>query len=80
MAGKPEILRELEGLPEDALKDVKDFICALKKHRGKKRAVDRNGTALAKKQFAAIKSWAGKNLGVGFSGREHDTILYGGSK
>ena len=43
MAGKQEILRELEGMPEDALKDVEDFIYSLKKHRGKRRAVDRNG-------------------------------------
>ena len=80
MAGKPEILRELEGLPEDALKDVKEFIYSLKKYKGKRRAVNRNGTVLAKKQFAAIKRWAGKDLGVGFSGREHDAILYGDSK
>lgn len=33
--------------------------------------------ALAKKQTAAIKKWAGANLGAGFSGRNHDEILYG---
>jgi hypothetical protein len=25
---------------------------------------------------AAIKKWAGKNLTPGFSGKEHDAILY----
>ncbi len=33
--------------------------------------------ALAQKQLAAIKQWAGTNLGSGFTGRDHDTILYG---
>jgi len=37
MAGKPEILRALEGLPQDSLKEVKQFIGSLKKSNGKRR-------------------------------------------
>ena len=76
MAAKPKILQELEGLPEDALKEVEEFISFLKKY-GNRQSVDRNGKMLAKKQLSAIKKWAGKNLGAGFAGREHDAILYG---
>jgi len=36
MAGKPEILRALDGLQEDSLKEVKAFIDSLKKHNGKR--------------------------------------------
>ncbi|MBI2532743.1 MAG: hypothetical protein HYW03_11120 [Deltaproteobacteria bacterium] len=36
MAGKPEILRALEGLPQDSLQEVKAFIDSLKKQNGKK--------------------------------------------
>ena len=75
MAAKPKILQELEGLPEDALKEVEEFISFLKKY-GNRQSVDRNGKMLAKKQLSAIKKWAGKNLGAGFAGREHDAILY----
>jgi hypothetical protein len=76
MAGKPEILRALQGLREDSLKEVKAFIDSLKKHNEKRRATGRNGDALAKKQLSAIKKWAGSTLQVGFSGREHDEVLY----
>ena len=76
VAGRPKILRELNELPEDALKEVEEFITFLK-YRERRQAVDRNGKVLAKKQLSAIKKWAGKNLGAGFAGREHDAILYG---
>ena len=76
MAGKPEILRALEGLQEDSLKEVKAFIDSLKKHNGKRRATGRNGDVLAKRQLSAIKKWAGRTLQAGFSGREHDAVLY----
>ena len=79
VAGRPKILRELDELPEDALKEVEEFIIFLK-HRESRQAVDRNGKVLAKKQLSAIKKWAGKNLGAGFAGREHDAILYRGSR
>jgi len=77
MAGKAEILRALEALPKDALAEVEQFISSLKKYRGKRHVADRNGKALARKQFTAIKKWAGTNLKAGFSGRDHDSILYG---
>lgn len=76
MAAKPDILRALEGLQEDSLKEVKAFIDSLKKYNGKKRITGRNGDALAKRQLSAIKKWAGRTLQAGFSGREHDSILY----
>lgn len=76
MAGKPEILRALEGLQEDSLKKVKAFIDSLKKHNEKRRATGRNGDALAERQLSAIKKWAGKTLKAGFSGREYDAVLY----
>ncbi|MBI2088615.1 MAG: hypothetical protein HYT78_07705 [Deltaproteobacteria bacterium] len=63
MARKPEkILRALEGLQEDSLKEVKAFIDSPKKHNGKKRATGRTGDALAKRHLSAIKKWAGRSL------------------
>jgi len=76
MAAKPEILRALEGLQEDSLKEVKAFIDSLKKQNGKRHATGRNGELLARKQLSAIKKWAGTTLKEGFSGREHDAVLY----
>jgi hypothetical protein len=77
MAGKPEeILRALEELPQVSLKAVKAFIDSLKERNGKSHAADRNGSLLAKKQCSAIKKWAGTTLKMGFSGREHDAVLY----
>ena len=75
MPGKPEILRALEGLPQDSLKEVKKFIDSLKKSNGKRHATGRNVELVAKKQISAIKKWAG-TLTDGFSGREHDAVLY----
>ena len=76
MAAKPMILRELEKLPPDALKEVEKFISQLKRPK-KKQTPGQNGKVLAKKQTAAIKKWAGRNLGAGFTARDHDRILYG---
>lgn len=76
MPGKSEILRALETLPEESLRDVTEFIKSLKRQNGKKRTTSRNDKLLAKKQTSAIKRWAGATLGPGFSGREHDAILY----
>ncbi len=76
MAGKPEILRALEGLSEESLKDVQEFIDSLKKRNGRRHAVGRNDGLLAKRQISAIARWAGTRLKDGFSGREHDIILY----
>jgi hypothetical protein len=77
MARKPEeILRALEGLPEDSLKEVKAFIDSLKKQNGKRHTAGRSGGLLARKQISAIAKWAGKPLKEGFSGREHDAVLY----
>ncbi|OGQ78941.1 MAG: hypothetical protein A3G40_07115 [Deltaproteobacteria bacterium RIFCSPLOWO2_12_FULL_57_22] len=78
MARKPEeILRAIEGLPQDSLKEVKEFIDSLKKYKSKRPAAGRNGELLAKRQLCAIKKWAGRSLQAGFSGREHDAVLYG---
>ena len=77
MAAKPMILRELEKLSRDDLREVERFVGHLKKSQGKRQALARNGKVLAKKQVAAIKKWAGRNLGRGFTGRDHDRILYG---
>ena len=41
--GKPEIVRALEGLPQDSLKEVKKFIDSLKKSNGKRHVTGRNG-------------------------------------
>jgi hypothetical protein len=76
MAVKPEILRALERLPLDSLKEVKAFVESLKKHKGKRRATGRSGELLARKQVSAIEKRAGKPLKEGFSGREHDAVLY----
>jgi hypothetical protein len=79
MTTRRDILQALQELPPEALAQVKDFILFLKETKGQGRhppAVEE----LAKKQVAAIRKWAGRDLGPGFSGREHDTILYGGSR
>lgn len=76
MAAKPIILRELEKLPPDALKEVEKFVGQLKRSK-RKQTRAQNGKVLAKKQTAAIKKWAGRNLGAGFIARDHDSILYG---
>ncbi|HWP58274.1 MAG TPA: hypothetical protein VNL14_10330 [Candidatus Acidoferrales bacterium] len=75
MAGKTEILRALEDLPEESLKQVKGFIDSLKKRNGRARAIVQNRHVLAKKQLSAIKKWAGTRLKAGFSGREQDEII-----
>jgi hypothetical protein len=75
MASKPEIVRALDGLPQDSLKEVKKFIDSLKKSNGKKHASG-NVELVAKKQISAIKKWAGRTLTDGFSGRDHDAVLY----
>ena len=77
MAAKPMILRELNNLPDEALREVAKFISHLKKCQEKTHAAKRNGKALASKQATAIKKWAGRNLGKGYAGRDHDAILYG---
>lgn len=76
MTTQRDILKAVEGLPQALLEQVKDFIARLKKKKGLQKA-PLSGKALAKKQVAAIKKWAGTNLGQGFSGRDHDEVLYG---
>lgn len=76
MAAKPMILREYEKLPADAQREVIRFVQQLRKSCSTKRA-DRNGKWNAKSQTASIKKWAGKISGDGFTGRDHDKILYG---
>jgi hypothetical protein len=71
------ILRELEKLPPNDLKEVERFVGQLKKSQGKRQTSARNGKVLARKQIAAIKKWAGRDLGRGYTGRDHDRILYG---
>ena len=60
----------------NSLKEVKKFIDSLKKSNGKRHATGRNVELVAKKQISAIKKWAGRALKEGFSGREHDAVLY----
>lgn len=79
MTTQRDILQALEGLPPVVLEQVKDFILFLKETKRLRRS-PLTGKELAKRQMAAIKRWAGKNLGPGFSGREHDVILYGGDR
>jgi hypothetical protein len=74
--GKSEILRALEGLSQNSLSEVEEFINVLKKCNVKRQATDRSAEVLAKKQRSAIKKWAGSRLKEGFSGREHDAVLY----
>jgi hypothetical protein len=57
------------------MSQVKDFIVFLKEQHVAKHP-SRSGKTLATKQAAAIKKWAGAQLGPGFSGREHDAVLY----
>lgn len=79
MTTQRDILQALQGLPPEALEQIKDFILFLKESKGQGQHPP-TGEELAMKQVVAIKKWAGRNLGPGFSGREHDTILYGGSR
>ena len=74
-----EIIEALEGLPPATLEQVKDFILFLKASEGQRRR-PLSGIELAKRQVAAIKRWAGKDLGPGFSAKEHDAILYGNDR
>ena len=77
MSVKPTIFRELNHLPDEALREVAKFISHLKKCQEKTHAAKRNGKALASKQATAIRKWAGRDLGNGYKGRDHDAILYG---
>jgi hypothetical protein len=45
MARKSEILRALEGLPQDSLKEVKEFIDSLRKQNGKRHETGSRGSA-----------------------------------
>ena len=78
MAAKQMILRELEKLPADKLKESQRFVSQLKKSSRKKQAPARDGKALARMRIVAIKKWAGQKLAKGFTGKDHDRILYGG--
>lgn len=78
MAAKPMILRELEKMPANDRKEVEKFVGQLRKSQERRRTLARNGKVLARKQIAAIKKWAGRDLGRGFTGRDHDRILYEG--
>jgi hypothetical protein len=79
MTTRRDILKALQELPPEALEQVKDFILFLKESKGQGKHPPA-GEELAKRQVSAIKKWAGRNLGPGFSGREHDAILYGGGR
>jgi hypothetical protein len=77
MTGKQEIIRSLENLTPDSLAEVKEFIACLKKGKKNGRRRFAKPELVAKTQFAAIKKWSGQKLPAGFSGRDHDRILYG---
>ncbi|MBI3245559.1 MAG: hypothetical protein HYZ50_03500 [Deltaproteobacteria bacterium] len=76
MTNERQILHALEGLPPAVVRQVENFIVFLKEQHASKQA-PRSGKLLATKQAVAIKKWAGTNLGPGFSGQEHDIVLYG---
>ena len=69
------ILQALEDLPPAAVEQVKDFIAFLRTRKGMLRPLEVE-KEVARKQTLAIKKWTGANLGQGFSGREHDAVLY----
>jgi hypothetical protein len=77
MSGKQEIIRALDNLAPDSLDQVKVFLDTLKKTKKNGQRISGNPAIVAKKQCAAIKKWAGKKLPSGFSGRDHDRVLYG---
>jgi hypothetical protein len=77
MAAKPMILRKYEKLPVDAQREVVRLVEQLRKSCSKTKRADRNSKRNAKSQTASIKKWAGKISGGGFTGRDHDQILYG---
>ena len=79
MTTRRDILQALQELPPEALEQVKDFILFLKESKGQGKHPPA-GEELAKRQVVAIKKWAGRNLGPGFWGREHDMILYGSGR
>ena len=76
MAEKVEIVRALQGLPKDALIEVKELIIFLKKCEAKDVLPIVTEILWPKKQLSVIKKWAGTSLKAGFSGRDHDTVLY----
>ena len=77
MATERETLRALKGLSPTALERVKELALSLKADQGSKRTSSPE-REIARKQISAIKKWEGKGRGKGFSGREHDRVLYGG--
>ena len=77
MAAKPMILREYEKLPVDAQREVVRFVERLRKSCSMTKRPALNGKMDAKSQASSIKKWVGKISGNGFSGRDHDKILYG---
>jgi hypothetical protein len=77
MTAKPKILREFENLPADAQKEVPGLLSHMNKFFSKWKAPVRSSKTIAKAQAASIKKWAGKITGDGFTGRDHDKILYG---
>lgn len=77
MTAKRMIFRELKNLPDQALREVAKFISYLKKCQQKTEGSKSKSKDLAGKQALAIKKWAGSNLGSGYTGRDHDAILYG---
>ena len=77
MAAKPMILREYEKLPADAQREVVRLVVHLRKSCSKVKRPAHNGKMDAKSQTVAIKKWAGKISCEGFTGRDHDKVLYG---
>jgi hypothetical protein len=71
-----EIVQALEGLPPTVLEQVRDFVVFLRETK-EARSSSSSGKELARRQTAAIKKWAGTELGPGFTGKDHDEMLYG---
>lgn len=79
MATERETLQALKGLSPTALERVKELALSLRADQGVKRPSS-SEREIARKQMSAIKKWEGKGRGQGFSGREHDRVLYGGGQ
>jgi len=67
-------------LPGDKRQEILDFAeFMLFKLRTGSDATPAQGRELPEKQRACIRQIAGRSLGAGFHGRDHDCVLYGGS-
>jgi hypothetical protein len=76
MNGGDEPMKKADSKRKRRIGTFQGIFDSLKERNGKSHAAGRNGNLLAKKQLSAIKKWAGTTLKTGFSGREHDAVVY----